>query len=538
MMKMTNARLRLSVFSPALFISIVACAPAQFQDAPPSVRPVRPASDAFLANDEVDYQGAVRAINDRDYGRALDYLQAAQGMQANDVRVLNAFGVIYDKLGRFDLSARYYAEALAADPRSAIVLKNVAYSRVLQGMADGHETPPVMAAALPAPADQIAAKDLTQDHNTVMAPTALPLGSQMLPNRAPVMVLATQPTPTIPTAASIPLPNLAPIMDLVELVPEPQMLPPRDPMMVEAAVPSPLSPASLPTPDLAPAEMPQEPKILPRRAPVNVAAALPAPASFTPAILPTPDLGPAVAPAPFTPSLPIPDLGPVVAPAELALAPPILPRKAPLVVEATPSPLATPASISDLPPVLAPPRRSAPAKETLGVRIALTLPTARHAVLSQPSFDVGVDVAQLKRSAEVAVQESRSNTRSPRVPSKPGRHLIVIDATGQSGVSEPVRQHLSHLGWTAPLWAEREAAHQSFTTIRYMQSDSFTAHALARTLPFPVHLTMCADRCNGLELIVGSNYLGWKPKHRRAQRWANNTDFLTSGLQRSENDLQ
>ena len=91
----------------------------------------------------------VRAITDRDYGRALDYLQAARDLQANDVRVLNAFGVVYDMLGRFDLSARYYAQALAADPQSAIVLKNVAYSHVLQGRVDGHGNRPVMAAVSP-----------------------------------------------------------------------------------------------------------------------------------------------------------------------------------------------------------------------------------------------------------------------------------------------------------------------------------------------------------------------------------------------------
>ena len=520
---MTAAHFKLNVFSPMLFISIVACAPAQIQGTPSGVRPVRPTVDALFATDEVEYQGAVRAINDRDYGRALDYLQAARGMQANDVRVLNAFGVVYDKLGRFDLSARYYAEALYADPHSAIVLKNVAYSHVLQGMVDDHEPPPVMLAALPPPADQIVAKDLTQGRNTVMAPTELPSGSQMLPKRAPVIVLAAQPTPTILTAASIPLPDLAPIMDPVKLVPKPQMLPPTAPVMVEAgqATPAPLAPAGLPPPDLAQAELVPEPKMLPRRVPVMVAAKLSAPAPFMPS------------------SLPILDLGAVVAPAELALAAPVGRKEAP-VAEATPLPLATPASINDLPPVLALARGPAPGKETLGgapaPRIAIPPPTARHTALSQPRFDVGV--AQLKRSAEAAMQESRSNTLPPRVSGKPGRHVTVIDATGQSGVSEPVRQHLSHLGWTAPLWAAAEAAPQSFTTIRYMQSDSVTAHALARTLPFPVHLTMCADHCNGLELIVGSNYLAWKPKPRRAQQWVSNADFNTSGVRRSEHDLQ
>ena len=46
--------------------------------------------------------------------------------------MLNAFGVVYDKLGRFDLSERYYTQALTLDHRSEIVIHNLAYSRGLQ----------------------------------------------------------------------------------------------------------------------------------------------------------------------------------------------------------------------------------------------------------------------------------------------------------------------------------------------------------------------------------------------------------------------
>ena len=67
---------------------------------------------------------------------ALDYLQAARAKDPKNARVLNAFGVVYDKLGRFDLSARYYAQASAPDPNSPIVAKNMSYSRWLQGLFD------------------------------------------------------------------------------------------------------------------------------------------------------------------------------------------------------------------------------------------------------------------------------------------------------------------------------------------------------------------------------------------------------------------
>ena len=80
------------------------------------------------------YAGAVRAIEARDYARALDYLQTARATAPDDVRVVNAFGVVYDKLGRFDLSRRYYAQAKALDPTSKVVDNNLAYSERLQGL--------------------------------------------------------------------------------------------------------------------------------------------------------------------------------------------------------------------------------------------------------------------------------------------------------------------------------------------------------------------------------------------------------------------
>ena len=83
------------------------------------------------------YYGDARAAMARgDYGRALDLLQLARGDGPPEARVLNGFAVAYDKLGRFDLSARYYAEALKADPGSPIVAANLAYSQILRGRWD------------------------------------------------------------------------------------------------------------------------------------------------------------------------------------------------------------------------------------------------------------------------------------------------------------------------------------------------------------------------------------------------------------------
>jgi hypothetical protein len=86
------------------------------------------------------YERAVTAINDRRYALALEYLQAARNQKPDDVRVLTAFGVIYDKLGRFDLSARYYGQAATLDPKSRIIAADMDYSRQLQGISGSGPT--------------------------------------------------------------------------------------------------------------------------------------------------------------------------------------------------------------------------------------------------------------------------------------------------------------------------------------------------------------------------------------------------------------
>lgn len=127
---------------------------------------VRPAASAPLEASTVSpsdriYEDAKRAIEVRDYAQALDLLQLAKQRTPNDSRVLNALGVVYDKLGRFDLSARYYQMALAAEPNSPAVLANMRYSEKLQTyavdlrdqvvVATAAERKPIAAPAAPAP---------------------------------------------------------------------------------------------------------------------------------------------------------------------------------------------------------------------------------------------------------------------------------------------------------------------------------------------------------------------------------------------------
>lgn len=78
------------------------------------------------------YADAVQAIDKRNYGEAIDLLQVAREAHPADARVLTAMGVVYDKLGRFDLSDRYYAQADKADPGSRIVALDRRYSMMLR----------------------------------------------------------------------------------------------------------------------------------------------------------------------------------------------------------------------------------------------------------------------------------------------------------------------------------------------------------------------------------------------------------------------
>ena len=131
---MTSRKLSYVGFASMLALGVNGCASVQPPARMVEIRPAKTAEAPGSAAGNL-YQAAVSAVDRRDYAQALDLLQAARDRAPQDARVLNAFGVVYDKLGRFDLSSRYYAQAQAADPGSAIVAENQAYSNVLQGKA-------------------------------------------------------------------------------------------------------------------------------------------------------------------------------------------------------------------------------------------------------------------------------------------------------------------------------------------------------------------------------------------------------------------
>ncbi|MEY4254946.1 MAG: hypothetical protein RLZZ141_173 [Pseudomonadota bacterium] len=113
-------------------VSLAGCAGAFTPKSWVQIQPIVTKSEADPAQQHDDYNAVLRAIDLGDYATALSLLQVARAKRPDDVRIINAFGVVYDKLGRFDLSARYYAQALEMDGQSAIVANNLRYSAILQ----------------------------------------------------------------------------------------------------------------------------------------------------------------------------------------------------------------------------------------------------------------------------------------------------------------------------------------------------------------------------------------------------------------------
>src|SRR5258706_7222808 len=162
--------------SLALTIGGLAACTSLFGGEEVKVRPIENMSSLTGAPQDRFYESAVSAINARDYGRALDYLQAARDRDPHNVKALNALGVVYDKLGRFDLSARYYAQARAIEPEARIVAENTRYSKVLQGLLNPSRQVAVATIELPPDLNNSSPEQPTMVVSaspTVLAPRAL-----------------------------------------------------------------------------------------------------------------------------------------------------------------------------------------------------------------------------------------------------------------------------------------------------------------------------------------------------------------------------
>ncbi len=179
----------------ALAITLFALPLLAACQAPPlQIRPVGTSlagAQMGVEREDADYASARAAIERRDYADALDWLQSARARNPNDIRVLNAFGVVYDKLGRFDLSTRYYQQALAIDRSSEIVAHNLAYSQGLQTRIVASPTSWELADIQPLRDVRAAARTAVASAGPNSSPVGFPVGSGPRPRHLLTVVNAT-----------------------------------------------------------------------------------------------------------------------------------------------------------------------------------------------------------------------------------------------------------------------------------------------------------------------------------------------------------
>jgi len=60
-----------------------------------------------------------------------------------------------------------------------------------------------------------------------------------------------------------------------------------------------------------------------------------------------------------------------------------------------------------------------------------------------------------------------------------------------------------------------ETRAQSSTVLYYPVQNLNAAKALQRTLPFPVRLTVDKANASGMRLVIGRDFLSWKPRSAR-----------------------
>lgn len=503
------------LMSSALAVTLYGCA-GTGGEPPLGALKVRPAStnaDTGVTLADLLYGDAVSAINRRDYARALDLLQAAREKAPGDVRILNAFGVVYDKLGRFDLSQRYYAQAQSVDPASTIVAQNLAYSKALQGdrqafalaevvepktapppvsferarprqtQAEFRQDQPVMKLAPPSPAMRIASAPAATAPRAepvrIIAPVALSYASEpfivrlasarrasVKPVNRPEFIAAAQPSRTSAAqqaAAIMPSPSAPlPTRRAVAMSTPWAIQHPPSRAAVALAAPIPSAPPHMETrPTLAAAPQP------PRASAAQQAAGItPTAATSLPTRLSAAMSTPRATPQPPSPGGAF----------DLAASP----TKAPAHVSAVAPAARAHASASAAPRLMAD-----------GARPAGVMKAPRKAA-----------AALVVASAAPPPERAAVKVGPPRAVGLLGRPVMVVYNGSGRRSADQLRAHLARRGWTLALTNGRSAA-PSITTIRYAAGSQRIAFALAHSLRIPVKLEACRARCSGVTIMIG-----------------------------------
>jgi hypothetical protein len=469
------------------------------------------------------YESAVSAINERDYGRALEYLQAAKAKDPRNVKALNALGVVYDKLGRFDLSARYYAQARAIEPDSRIVAENLGYSRVLQRLLNPNQPVAVATIDLPPGLTSPASAQASSDKAVVTA--ELVPAEPVLPVREKRVI--DTPPPTV-TAVPIELPDARYTFADISL-PEPPVterklidaphptvtamlveLPDAKHIFADVSLPEPVMPVmekkviDAPFPILTAA-----PFVLPDTKPFFASAVLSLPVPGTENRTPA---EPVTSAATMTAAL---------SPATSAAAAPLSAAPEALVISAVERKLRfeRPA-IAVAAPVLAAVSISLPLAEARTVPVpavlAVTKPMPVAPAVGKPIASASVAAPQAVPARAVApavlVKQAAKATPAKGKVLTIGQPIRLVDASGKPGGAGAVLRRLTSLGWTM---RAADSRIQPATVLFYPVQNLAAAKAMQRTLPFPVRLIAESGKASGMRLVIGRDYLAWKPRNSR-----------------------
>jgi len=559
--------------------ALAGCAPVLHEADLVRATPVMSAGAGVSRTDSA-YGNAVAAIDRRDYARALELLQIARQQGAGDVRVLNALGVVYDKLGRFDLSRRYYAEAARADPNSTIVQANIAYSQRLQDGSSGGlladapilKVGPPSAAAPARPTPQLRAEQapvaMPQKITVALQPAAPPQQVETIaalkvrkagglsgpaamrmdgpeqvaspPTAAQRITVALQPAAPpqqVETIAALKVRKAGGLsgpaamrMDAPALVAPP----PRAPQTIILAL-QPAAPAqqleAVGALKVRKAGGLSKPAVMRMDAPAAAA-----PEKITVALQPAAPVQQVEGVAPLkvrkavglsrpvamrietrTPAAPAAAAAPARVQLAVVVAAPAPPRQIQALALAQPQ-LVTGMTRPTAPHFEATEAATPPARPAAPIRVA------RAAVpLAAPRAAASLAVAKapaVQRTAALRIATPRLQPAAvtTRLAASGRQPLRIVNATGHVYRAEPIRASLAGLGWSAPRWAMAQARPQTRTVIIYPPSRLAVAKALARTLPGSTRLAACTNGCAGLQLVLGADARGWKPLPRTVIR--------------------
>lgn len=122
---------RALILAPALLAGCAGLDIARFEP-----RPVVPEGYAIKGSGSELYEQGKRQLQAGHAALAIDAFRRASRAQPDSIDALNGLAVAYDRIGRYDLSRRYYEAALGREPTSAMLLHNLGYSLALQGKRD------------------------------------------------------------------------------------------------------------------------------------------------------------------------------------------------------------------------------------------------------------------------------------------------------------------------------------------------------------------------------------------------------------------